>query len=156
MIQGEALKVKYFQYYKAARSPTARFFPQIRLPQCSFNSKYSTSHMAIISARIDDRVVTKFRHVLYTKHGLKKGDLKQGLEEAMLDYIQKYSKPRSAINKLATTAKTISPDTSKEIGTTIQKLQELGADVDTIRRMNPTDRQLTDLLEGLKKLHAEK
>jgi hypothetical protein len=112
--------------------------------------------MTIISARIDDKVVTKFRHVIYTKHGLKKGDLKHGLEEAMLDYIQKYSKPRSAINKLATTAKTISPDTSKETGPIIRKLQELGADVDSIRRLNPTDRQLTDLLDGLKKLHAEK
>lgn len=47
--------------------------------------------MAIINAKIDDNLVKEFRHVIYEKHGLKKGDFKNALEEAMVDYIQKYS-----------------------------------------------------------------
>jgi|GEM_PF-6963159 len=54
--------------------------------------------MVQINANLDDEIVMKFRHVVYTKDGLKKGDFKKALEEAMLDYIQKYSKltPRLA------------------------------------------------------------
>ncbi len=47
--------------------------------------------MAIINAKIDDKLVKEFRHVIYSRHGLKKGDFKNALEEAMLDYIRKYS-----------------------------------------------------------------
>lgn len=47
--------------------------------------------MAIINAKVDDNLVKEFRHVIYEKHGLKKGDFKNALEEAMVDYIQKYS-----------------------------------------------------------------
>ena len=47
--------------------------------------------MAIINAKIDDNLVKEFRHVIYNKHGLKKGDFKNALEEAMLDYIRKYA-----------------------------------------------------------------
>lgn len=47
--------------------------------------------MAIINAKIDDKLVKEFRHVIYNRHGLKKGDFKNALEEAMLDYIRKYS-----------------------------------------------------------------
>lgn len=50
--------------------------------------------MAIINAKIDDKLVKEFRHVIYSRHGLKKGDFKNALEEAMLDYIQKYSEQR--------------------------------------------------------------
>ena len=47
--------------------------------------------MAIINAKIDDNLVKEFRHVIYNRHGLKKGDFKNALEEAMLDYIRKYA-----------------------------------------------------------------
>ncbi|HEV8387863.1 MAG TPA: hypothetical protein VGQ03_09600 [Nitrososphaera sp.] len=47
--------------------------------------------MAIINAKIDDKLVKEFRHVIYNRHGLKKGDFKNALEEAMLDYIRKYA-----------------------------------------------------------------
>ena len=47
--------------------------------------------MAIINAKIDDNLVKEFRQVIYERHGLRKGDLKNALEEAMLDYIRKYS-----------------------------------------------------------------
>jgi hypothetical protein len=52
--------------------------------------------MAIINAKIDDQLVKEFRHVIYSRHGLKKGDFKNALEEAMLDYIRKYSEQRAA------------------------------------------------------------
>jgi len=47
--------------------------------------------VAIINAKIDDKLVKEFRHVIYSRHGLKKGDFKNALEEAMLDYIRKYA-----------------------------------------------------------------
>ena len=52
--------------------------------------------MAIINAKIDDNLVKEFRHVIYERHGLKKGDFKNALEEAMLDYIHKYSAEKAA------------------------------------------------------------
>ena len=52
--------------------------------------------MAIINAKIDDKLVKEFRHVIYSRHGLKKGDFKNALEEAMLDYIRKYAEEISA------------------------------------------------------------
>ena len=66
--------------------------------------------MAIINAKVDDSLVKEFRHVIYERHGLKKGDFKNALEEAMLDYIQKYSEEGSEIDRLAETAKTISSE----------------------------------------------
>jgi len=47
--------------------------------------------LAIINAKIDDKLVRDFRHIIYERHGLRKGDFKNALEEAMLDYIHKYS-----------------------------------------------------------------
>jgi hypothetical protein len=47
--------------------------------------------LAIINAKVDDNLVKEFRHVIYERHGLKKGDFKNALEEAIVDYIQKYS-----------------------------------------------------------------
>jgi hypothetical protein len=47
--------------------------------------------LAVINAKVDDKLVKEFRHVIYERHGLKKGDFKNALEEAMFDYIQKYS-----------------------------------------------------------------
>jgi hypothetical protein len=64
--------------------------------------------MTIINAKVDDKLVKQFRHVIYERHGLKKGDFKNALEEAMLDYISKYSEAGSDVEKLAETAKTIS------------------------------------------------
>ena len=66
--------------------------------------------MAIINAKVDDKLVKEFRHVIYERHGLKKGDFKNALEEAMLDYISKYAEEGSDINKLAEIAKTISDE----------------------------------------------
>ncbi len=66
--------------------------------------------MAIINAKVDDKLVKEFRHVIYERHGLKKGDFKNALEEAMLDYISKYAEEGSDLNKLAEIAKTISDD----------------------------------------------
>ena len=52
--------------------------------------------MSQINAKIDDHLIEEFRDVIYKKKGLKKGDFKESLEEAMLDYITKYSKAESA------------------------------------------------------------
>jgi hypothetical protein len=52
--------------------------------------------LAIINAKIDDNLVKEFRHVIYSRHGLKKGDFKNALEEAMLDYIRKYAQEMQA------------------------------------------------------------
>ena len=48
-------------------------------------------HMSLINARIDDKLLKDFRHVVYIKYGLKKGDLTKALEEAIKDYVQKNS-----------------------------------------------------------------
>ncbi|MBI2005736.1 MAG: hypothetical protein HYS75_00365 [Nitrosopumilales archaeon] len=52
--------------------------------------------MTQINAKIDEKVLKEFRDVIYTRMGLKKGDFKKSLEDAMLDYILKYSKSPSA------------------------------------------------------------
>jgi hypothetical protein len=52
--------------------------------------------VAIINAKVDDNLVKEFRHVIYERHGLKKGDFKNALEEAMLDYIRKYAAEKAA------------------------------------------------------------
>jgi hypothetical protein len=56
-----------------------------------FSSYGRDGFLAIINAKIDDKLVKEFRHVIYNRHGLKKGDFKNALEEAMLDYIRKYA-----------------------------------------------------------------
>ncbi len=55
--------------------------------------------MAVINAKVDDSLVKEFRHVIYERHGLKKGDFKNALEEAMLDYIRKYSAEKASGSK---------------------------------------------------------
>jgi hypothetical protein len=60
--------------------------------------------LAIINAKIDDDLVKEFRHVIYERHGLKKGDFKNALEEAMLDYIRKYSDEKAAASQKETIA----------------------------------------------------
>ena len=51
--------------------------------------------MAQITTKIKEDVLKAFRDTIYTKYGLRRGDLKHALEEAMTDYIQKYQKPSS-------------------------------------------------------------
>jgi arginine decarboxylase-like protein len=105
--------------------------------------------MTVINANVDDKLVMKFRHVIYERHGLKKGDFKNALEEAMLDYIQKYSESGSEIDRLAETAKSM-----KEAGVEdlYAELAALGANVNEIRNLSPTVDQLGSLLEGLRKI----
>lgn len=45
--------------------------------------------MSLINARVDDKLLKDFRHVVYVKYGLRKGDLTKALEEAIRDYVQK-------------------------------------------------------------------
>jgi hypothetical protein len=52
--------------------------------------------LAVINAKVDDKQVKEFRHVIYERHGLKKGDFKNALEEAMIDYIQQYNHATAA------------------------------------------------------------
>jgi hypothetical protein len=52
--------------------------------------------MTQINAKVDDIILKQFRDVIYTRMGLKKGDFKKSLEDAMLDYIVKYSKNETA------------------------------------------------------------
>ncbi len=52
--------------------------------------------MTQITANLDDRLLKEFRDVIYNKSGLRKGDFKKSLEEAMLDYIIRYSKSDGA------------------------------------------------------------
>lgn len=51
--------------------------------------------MSLINARIDDKLLKDFRHVVYVKYGLRKGDLTKALEEAIKDYVQKNSEKPS-------------------------------------------------------------
>ncbi|MGI0048305.1 MAG: hypothetical protein ACREAW_02095 [Nitrososphaera sp.] len=52
--------------------------------------------MAINNAKVDDNLVKEFRHVTYEMHGLKKGDFKNALEGAMLDYIRIHAAEKTA------------------------------------------------------------
>ena len=52
--------------------------------------------MTQINAKIDEEILKEFRDVIYTRLGLRKGDFKKSLEDAMLDYIIKYSKSENA------------------------------------------------------------
>jgi hypothetical protein len=40
---------------------------------------------------IDEDIMRRFRHVVYVKYGLKKGDISKALTEAVIDYIGKNS-----------------------------------------------------------------
>lgn len=46
--------------------------------------------MAQVTTKVQDDILKAFRDVIYTRFGLKKGDVKHALEEAMIDYIEKY------------------------------------------------------------------
>jgi hypothetical protein len=60
----------------------------------------------VINAKVDDKLVKEFRHVIYERHGLKKGDFKNALEEAMVDYIQKYSHAKAVESQKEAIAET--------------------------------------------------
>lgn len=52
--------------------------------------------MTQINAKIDDGLLEEFRDIIYKKSGLKKGDFKHALENAMVDYVLKYSDSTTA------------------------------------------------------------
>lgn len=54
--------------------------------------------MSQIHAEIKDWIVEEFRDVVYSRKGLKRGDFKESLEEAMVEYILKYTKSKSSRN----------------------------------------------------------
>ena len=47
--------------------------------------------MTQITANLDERLLREFRDVIYNKSGLRKGDFKKSLEDAIKEYITKYS-----------------------------------------------------------------
>lgn len=49
------------------------------------------SEMGQISANIDKEILEDFRRIIYFKYGLKKGDFKKAIQEAMKDYIEKHA-----------------------------------------------------------------
>ena len=51
--------------------------------------------MVQITANLDDRLLKEFRDVIYHKSGLRKGDFKNSLEDAIKEYITKYSNKNS-------------------------------------------------------------
>jgi len=46
-----------------------------------------------ISAKIDDTILESFRETIYFQYGLKKGDFRKALEDAMSEYIKKHKVP---------------------------------------------------------------
>jgi len=48
--------------------------------------------MTLINVNIDEEVLKEFRDVIYKKSGLKKGDFKNTLQEAIIEYVKKNSK----------------------------------------------------------------
>ena len=105
--------------------------------------------MTVINANVNDSLIKKFRHVIYSNHGLKKGDFKNALEEAMLDYVRKYSQEGSDIGRLAETAQTIGDEGIEAL---YAELAKLHVNVSQVKNLNPTEEQVRSLLEGLKKL----
>ena len=51
--------------------------------------------MTQITANLDENLLKAFRDVIYNQSGLKKGDFKKSLEEAIKEYITKYSNKKS-------------------------------------------------------------
>lgn len=54
------------------------------------------SHNISVNSNLDEHILKEFRDVIYQKRGLKHGDFKKTLEDAMLEYIIKYSKSSNA------------------------------------------------------------
>ena len=47
--------------------------------------------MGQITAKIDQEILDQFREIIYFKYGLRKGDFKKALEEAIKEYVEKYN-----------------------------------------------------------------
>ena len=47
--------------------------------------------MTQINTKIDDTLFDDFREIIYYKYGLRKGDFKKAIEEALQDYIKKHA-----------------------------------------------------------------
>jgi len=56
------------------------------------STKITPDSMHHINATVDDKILHEFRDVIYRRKGLRKGDFQKSLEEAMLEYVIKYSK----------------------------------------------------------------
>ena len=54
------------------------------------------SNSISVNSNLDNEILKEFRDVIYHKRGLKHGDFKITLEDAMLEYIIKYSKSDTA------------------------------------------------------------
>jgi len=52
--------------------------------------------LAQINAEVSKLILREFRDVIYVRKGLKKNDVKETLEDAILDYIAKYAKSDSS------------------------------------------------------------
>lgn len=50
--------------------------------------------MTQICANINEKILEEFRAIIYEKSGLKKGDFKKFLEDAMSEYVAKYTRSR--------------------------------------------------------------
>lgn len=51
--------------------------------------------MVQITANLDAKILKEFRDVIYNKSGLRKGDFKKSLEDAIQEYITKHSNEKS-------------------------------------------------------------
>jgi len=55
--------------------------------------------MAQITTKINEKILVAFRDVIYSKSGLRRGDLKIAIEDTMKDYIIKHRKKASVFLK---------------------------------------------------------
>ena len=46
--------------------------------------------MVQVTTKIDDQILIAFRDTIYSKSGLRRGDLKFAIEETMRDYVVKH------------------------------------------------------------------
>ena len=54
--------------------------------------------MGQINTQIDAQILKNFRAVIFTRYGLRRGDFKKALEEAMNDYVKKYGNSTDSSN----------------------------------------------------------
>lgn len=60
------------------------------------NLRNKSKKIRQIAVDIDKEILARFREIIYRKTGLKKGDFKAAIEQAMLDYILKHSKSKNS------------------------------------------------------------
>ena len=51
--------------------------------------------MTQITADLDDKLLKEFRDVIYRRFGLRRGDFKKSLEEAITEYIEKHQNAKT-------------------------------------------------------------